>query len=211
MKFLNKNHSFFLFLLTLVITHSIASYSQKVDLDRFYVPTEHQKLPKVIVPKEQRTYGVSVKVGSALNSYTNENEIYDRISIASWQKVESSSPTVGISFMLDDFIFRGSEMKNKTTEEKDKDGKVISRRTTYYVVATYAARGRATYSGPAPVEEIKKVEEKKASNPFLAGVETKTSTESGLQVNFNNDYTYTSEEYSSSRDAVDKFRIRANA
>jgi hypothetical protein len=180
--------------------------AQKVDLDRFYFDVTYQILPREFVPFESRTFGSNVKVGGAILNYTNETAIYDKINVAGWKKVEAN-PTVGIDFNLEDFVDRGANVQSRTDETKDKDGKVISRTSYYFVVAKYAARGYAKVKGPiTPIALTEKqLEEKKAkeasvaTNRFLKNVAIKKDTTvatDGFTINYSRESEYKSKDYS---------------
>jgi hypothetical protein len=215
-------------LLTIALVASIsASYAQKVDLDKFHFKVSYQRLPKEFVPLEKRTYGARVVVGGALRSYTDENIVYDKLRIDGWKKVESS-PTVGIEMNLDDFAYRGSSIKSETSEQKDKDGKVTSRTTSYWVEAGYEARGIARIKGPVtpkPLtekeqQELKKKEEAKTNNRFLANVNVNKEPEvtGGFNIGLGISDTYTtgkntsssvvSKEFEGKREAIYSEKLR---
>lgn len=197
-----------------------ASVAQKVDLDRFYFKTSFQKLPKENVPIEKRTYGVKVNVGGAIRGYKDEGLLYDKIYLYGWKKVEAD-PTVGIEANLDDFTFRGAESKNETVENKDKDGKVTSRNTYYWVQANYEGRGICRVKGPMTpkplsakeLEEQKKKEETKVTNRFLANANIAKPSEetNGLNFGLGSSYNFTTEKTSSSTAANNDFNNKKDA
>ncbi|MFN3847897.1 MAG: hypothetical protein ACK4NY_00640 [Spirosomataceae bacterium] len=196
-------------------------FAQKVDLDRFYFKVNYQKLPYEFVPLENRTYGVRANVGGAIRSYTDENSIYDRVVVHGWKKIESN-PTVGVEVNVDDFAFRGAETKSETVENKDKDGKVTSRTTYYWVQANYEGRGTCRIKGPMTprtptakeLEEKKKKEEEKTTNRFLANVNVAKPTEdntNGFNLGLSNSYTYTSDKSTSASAVSNDFSNRKEA
>lgn len=195
--------------------------AQKVDLDRFYFDVNYQILPREFIQFENRTYGAHVKVGGAILNYTNETVIYDKLNIFGWKKVESD-PTVGIDLNLEDFVDRGATTQSRTDEVKDKDGKVTSRTTYYFVVAKYASRGYAKVKGPitpVPLTE-KQIEEKKAkeasvaSNRFLKNVTIKKDSAvatDGFTINYSRESEYKSKDYNSSALALLDFNNNKSA
>lgn len=197
-----------------------ASVAQKVDLDRFYFKTSFQRLPKENVPIEKRTYGVKVNVGGAIRGYKDEGLLYDKIYLHGWKKVEAD-PTVGIEANLDDFTFRGAESKNETVENKDKDGKVTSRNTYYWVQSNYEGRGICRVKGPMTpkplsakeLEEQKKKEETKVTNRFLANANIAKPTEetNGLNFGLGSSYNFATEKTSSSTAANNDFNNKKDA
>ncbi len=155
-------------LLVIGLFVSGSAMAQKVDLDRFYFDVKYQSLPKENVPFEKRTYGVHVITGGPVTNYLSDATIYDKINLPGWKKIEGGEPTVGIDFTLQDFVYRGSIEKSETVSNKDKDGKVLSTTTYYWIEARYTTSGFARIKGPItlPKEEVKK-EEVKPVNKFL--------------------------------------------
>ncbi|PLK43177.1 hypothetical protein [Emticicia sp. TH156] len=203
-----------------LFSSSLASFAQKVDLDRYSFNVSYQQLPKEFVPLEKRTYGAKVTVGSSVRSYMDDAALYDGIKIYGWKKVESS-PTVGIDMNLESFIFKDASLKSETTEQKDKEGKVTSRTTSYWILATYEARGSSYIKGPftpkQPSEkellEQKKKEEAKSNNRFLASVTVNKEPEvtNGFNVRHNNVYTYATESSTSSSTVNSAFQNKKDA
>ena len=196
------------------------SFAQKVDLDRFYFDVKYQSLPKEKVPLEKRTYGLHVKTGGPVGNYLSETAIYDKINLVGWKRVEAD-PTVGIDFALEDFVYRGSEAKSEVISNKDKDGKVISTTTNYWVEAKYASRGYAKINGPvAPPKEEPKKEDAKPVNKFLVNAVINKSTaptEDAQSMSFNNEILYASEkkttssgvtEFNNNKDAIYNQKLR---
>lgn len=199
----------FLLSVLLLLIFVSKTIGQRVDLDRFYINVNYQKLPQLVVPENERTFGVRVSIGEALKTATNEDAIYNDLKIYGWQRVEEN-PKVGIEFTLDDFIYRGSQIKSETTENKDKEGKVISRVTTYWVEASYQGRGNCIFEGPKlPVVEEKKEE---PQNMFLVDVELNEEEEDlSSRIPFNINYTYASSKSSSSKTLSEDFAINQDA
>jgi hypothetical protein len=185
--------------LLLLLFVSSKNFAQKVDLDRFYFDVKYQDLPSENVPLEKRTYGIHVKTGGPVTNYMSESAIYDKINLVGWKRVEAD-PTVGIDFVLEDFVSRGSEAKSETVSNKDKDGKVTS--TTYYwVESRYSARGYAKITGPmAPPKQEAKKEEAKPVNKFLVNAvinKPAAPTEDAQSISFNKEFTYTTDKNTS--------------
>ncbi len=170
-------------LLSLALVASLPSFAQKVDLDRFHFDVAYQALPKENVPLEKRTFGIHIKSTDGFNKYVPDSRIYEQLNVDGWKKVESN-PTVGVDFVLEDFIFKGTEVKTETVNEKDKDGNITKSTTYYWVEARYSARGYAVYKGPftpskEALEQAKKKEEAKATNKFLANAVVKPADNTG--------------------------------
>lgn len=197
--------------------------AQKVDLDRFYFGVKYQILPTEPVPFEKRTFSSKVKLGGALQTYVNPTSVNDAINIIGWKKVEGNG-TVDIEFNLEDFVEKGVTPATRIDEQKDKDGKVISRKEYYYVVAKYATRGYAKISGPITPKQVseKQIAEEKAkeasvaSNRFLKNAVVKKDTSApkasqGYDLNFNKELEYKSKEYTESSAAMKDFYLNKSA
>ncbi|MET3126914.1 hypothetical protein ABID42_002016 [Arcicella rosea] len=208
--------------LLLSMLASAPLFAQKVDLDRFHFNVAYQVLPKENVPLEKRTFGLHVKSSDLLSKYVPESSMYEQIGIDGWKKVESD-PTVGIDFVLEDFVYKGVEVKSETINDKDKDGNIKSSTTYYWLEARYSARGYAKYKGPfTPIKEVPKVEEVKTVNRFLANavINKPTDNNSGddQQINLNKEIIHTTnkktvrdvavQEFNSSKDAIYEQTVR---
>lgn len=188
-----------------------AAHAQKVDLDRFSFDVAYQRLPQEPIKFEERTYGVKTFCGGPIKTnYLDETGIYDKVYINAWKRVEDA-PKVGVEVRLEDFLLRGTRLETKTNETKDKDGKVTSRTTTYYVVARYEGIGRYSITGPitprqptkAELEEQKKKDEAKTTNRFLANVTTTAApaNNNGMSSSLNNSFEFSTEQFSSAKEA----------
>jgi hypothetical protein len=204
-------------LFLLLSTLSLNSFSQKVDLDRFTFNVAFQILPQEPIPYEERTFGIKTFCGGIIRSnYLDESGLYGKIYISAWKKVENT-PKVGVDIRLEDFLLRDSRIKTKTSETKDKDGKVISRTTTYSVEALYEGIGKYTILGPispkpptkAELNAQKKKEEANATNRFLANVTTSSVNETnGLSGTLNESYVFSTAEFSTSKEAETDYALK---
>jgi len=207
--------------LVVAVFLSTVSRAQKVDLDRFYFDVNYQRLPKENIPYEQRTYGVHVVTGGPVTNYMSEEAIYDKIIIPGWKKIENGTPTVGIDFTLQDFVFRGSTQKSERVDEKDKNGNIISSTTYYWVEAIYSAVGFARIKGPeSKKQENTKLEESKPVNKFLVNAvlnKTPTDLPNENEIRFSRDMVYNSEkrstnnvstEFNNNKDAIYSMKLR---
>ncbi|MTH15280.1 hypothetical protein [Flavobacterium sp. LC2016-01] len=198
-----------------------SSKAQKVDLDRFYFNVNYQILPKEAVPYEKRTYSSTVKLGGALQTYVNPTNLNDQIYIAGWKKVETGG-TVQIELNLEDFVEKGASPQVRVEENKDRDGKVTSRKEYYFVTSKYATRGYMKIKGPLTpvalndkqVEQEKAKEVAAASNRFLKNAVVKKDTSAakeGYNLNFNGEVEYKSKEYNDSATPMKDFYINKGA
>jgi hypothetical protein len=192
-------------------------FSQKVDLDRFSFDVKYQLLPSEYVPYENRTFGVHTRISGVFQNYTNDAALYDKINIEGWKKVETPNPTVGIDINLEDFIEKGSTLEKRVVENKDKDGKLISTDTYYYMQTTFAVRGNAKINGPLTprqptaqeLEEKAKKEQAASTNRFLKNAVLKPAetapVNEGIAINFSRDLVVKSDENKDSRVVSDAF------
>jgi hypothetical protein len=181
-----------------------SSKAQKVDLDHFYFDVSYQILPKEPVSFEKRTFSSKVKLGGAIQTYINPTNLNEKINIIGWKKVDENG-TVDIELNLEDFVEKSAYPQTRVDETKDKDGRVISRKEYYYVVAKYATRGYAKVKGPltpVPLTD-KQIAEEKAkqvsvtTNRFLKNAVVKkdtTASTEGFNLNFNGELEYKSKE-----------------
>jgi hypothetical protein len=197
------------------------SKAQKVDLDHFYFNVSYQILPKEPVSFEKRTFSSRVKLGGALQTYVNPTNLNDKINIIGWKKVDENG-TVDIELNLEDFVEKGASPQTRVDETKDKDGKVISRKEYYYVVAKYTTRGYAKVKGPlTPITlSDKQIEEEKAkqasvaTNRFLKNAVVKkdtTASKEGFNINFNGELEYKSKEYTDPSAPMNDFYLNKSA
>ncbi|GAB2598095.1 hypothetical protein [Spirosoma areae] len=201
---------------------SYGTNGQKLDLDRFVADVNYQRLPQEPVPFEQRTYGVNVKTGGAITNYMTPAALYDKVNLYGWKRVEQS-PTVGVEMALEDFVEQGATVESRTTETKDRDGKVTGRTTYYYVMAKYSTRGFAKILGPRTpevptakeLEEQKKKEAAITGNRFLKNATINKSatdeTTGPVVLNFTNELTYRTQEYTDNKSAVQGFENNKSA
>lgn len=199
----------------------LSSKAQKVDLDHFYFNVSYQILPKEPIPFEKRTFSSRVKLGGALQTYLNPINLNEKINIIGWKKVDQNG-TVDVELNLEDFVEKGVSPQTRVDEKKDKDGRVISRKVYYYVVAKYATRGYAKVKGPitpTPISE-KQIEEEKAkqasvaNNRFLKNVVIKkdtTASKDGFNISFNGELEYKSKEYTDPSAPIDDFNLNKTA
>lgn len=212
---MKKTLIFSLFLL------SISVSAQKVDLDRFYFDVNYQILPKIPVPFEKRTFTSTVNLGGRIQTYTNSSAMNEKVKIYGWKKTEDN-PTVKIELNIEDFVERNVSQEISVDELKDKDGKVISRKEYYYVIANYSGVAHAKIVGPrAPVILTEKqIEEEKAkqaaasSNRFLKNAVVKKDTvasNNGFRFNLSSDLSYKSKEFPTPSAAIKDFYLNKNA
>ncbi|TWI01277.1 hypothetical protein IQ05_00853 [Flavobacterium tiangeerense] len=211
---MKKTLIFLLFLISVTIS------AQKVDLDRFYFDVSYQALPKEPVPFEKRTYASEVKLGGKIQTYTNPTSLNERINIYGWKKVDEGA-TVKIALHIEDFVEKSVTSQVRVEENKDKEGRVTSRREYHYVLAKYSGRGYAKIAGPrTPIPlTAKQIEEEKAkqaaasTNRFLKNAVVKKDTVSdngGFNWNFNDDIEVKSAEFQDAASAMKSFNLNRN-
>jgi hypothetical protein len=208
-------------LICLFFLSFFSSKAQKVDLDRFYFDVSYQVLPKEPVSFEKRTFSSIVKLGGALQTYVNPITLNDNIYIYGWKKVDQNG-TVDIELNLEDFLEKSAYPQTRVDETKDKDGRVISRKEYYYVVAKYTTRGYAKVKGPLTPLQLtdKQIEEEKAkqssvsTNRFLKNAVIKkdtTASKEGFNISFNGELEYKSKEYTDPTAPMKDFYLNKTA
>lgn len=178
-------YSFTRLLTALLLVLSFSSFSQKVDLDRFYFEVSYLTLPREFVEPADRTYGVRVNVAPAVVKLMPPIDVYNQIQLSGFRKVENN-PTVGATISFNAVRFEKSETKTRTEERKDREGKVIETITYYANELTYSASGGYQITGPRDnTRQEQRKEEKKqgevASNRFLQNASL-SSGNTGRQV-----------------------------
>lgn len=170
-----------LILLLMLISNVI--FSQKVDLDRFNFNVAYQKLPKMFVEFDKRTYDASATTLGTFSNFYNPESITSLIAITGWKK-SSENPTVKTILSFDDFSFIKNEVQTRKVENKDKDGKVTSTSYYYSVKSWYNCKGSYIVDGPTLPKVVKdekkdpKKEEKKEEKPvnkFLSNTVANTT------------------------------------
>jgi hypothetical protein len=197
------------------------SKAQKVDLDHFYFDVNYQILPKEPVSFEKRTFSSRVKLGGAIQTYINPTNLNEKVNIIGWKKVDENG-TVDIELNLEDFVEKSAYPQTRVDEKKDKDGRVISRKEYYYVVAKYTTRGYAKVKGPltpVPLSD-KQIAEEKAkqvtvtTNRFLKNAVVKkdtTASKEGFNLSFNGELEYQSKESTDPAAPMKDFYINKTA
>lgn len=195
--------------ITLLLLASVG-WGQKVDLDRFYFDVNYIKLPREYVQPDERTVGIGVGLGGNIRRAFSEQAIYDNINLAGFQKVENN-PAVGITFTMNDLRIEKTEMKTRTSDGKDKDGKPI-KVDLFTLLATYSTTGRFQLFGPKTGESRPARKNPPAQpNRFLQAIAGSQATNpSGYpteitQYTFPDKITYSTKEYQSATEATQYF------
>ena len=207
-------------LILLLFLVSVTISAQKVDLDRFYFDVSYQALPKEPVPFEKRTYISEVKLGGKIQTYANPTSLNESINIYGWKKVNESA-TVKIAMYVEDFVEKSVTPEVRVEENKDKEGKVTSRREYHYVLAKYSGRAYAKIAGPRTPTPLtaKQIEEEKAkqaatsTNRFLKNAALKKDTASanaGFDWSFNDEIEVKSAEFQDATSAMKSFNLNRN-
>lgn len=183
---------------------SVASFAQKVDLDRFYFHVSYQDLPKTIVPLEQRTYATAIITDGPISvQFPSAKVLNNQLNIYGWKKVTENA-SVNVDLNLADFYEEGTTVETRKVEEKDKDGKVLRSYPMYTLVTTYRGKGYAVVTAPvaakAPVAAAPVEAAPKPNNRFLKSTNQEAPASDGgaasntMKFNFSDQYTYKSAE-----------------
>lgn len=183
---------------------TLASFAQKVDLDRFYFHVSYQDLPKTIVPLEQRTYATTIITDGPISvQFPSAKVLNNQLNIYGWKKVTENA-SVNVDLNLADFYEEGTTVETRKVEEKDKDGKVLRSYPMYTLVTTYRGKGYAVVTAPvtakAPVASAPVEAAPKPANRFLKSTNQEApASDAGaasntMKFNFSDQYTYKSAE-----------------
>ncbi len=153
---------------------SFSSFSQKVDLDRFYFNVSYQNLPNLVAPLEQRTYSTRINTdGPIFQQFENANVLNNQLYIDGWKK-NSDNGNVNIDVNLADFYEEAYTVTSRTVEEKDKDGKVIRSYPMYTLISNYRGNGYASIASsvvlPKQETAVVPVTEAPKANRFMKNV-----------------------------------------
>jgi len=162
---------------------SVASYAQKVDLDRFNFTFAYRNLPNEPLSPEYNTY--SVKLNSSLGLRSQFDDVRELISVDGWKKVPGETGHVIVDFTVDDLIIRGVDIQERVDIIKDKDGKETGRKYYYLAAVDY------TWAAEANVRDYKGfnigVRSFGASSPWKSSEFTSRSEASEYYKNNRND------------------------
>lgn len=192
-----KKHYSILFLFFLIN----AGFSQKVDIDNFWIPISYASLPDNAVDADKRTYNVSF---TGISEFSGD-DMKERLKVYGWTLTDDD-PTLELNVRGTAFIKGSASSTNRTDQTKDKNGKVTSSTTYYKVSTSNVGRGMLYINGPknsytsflekekkdmkAKEKEMKEKDKDKkekkekketkeekaqkeiAANPFLTGVNT---------------------------------------
>lgn len=122
----------------------LASYGQKVDLDKFNFTFEYRDLPRVPQNPEYKTYSVSFSASSMVRSNYGDAGLENLVNIQGWKKVSGTKGHLIVNVTLGDLLITSSKVTERVEVQKDKDGKETGRKYYYKVDATYTWEGRAS-------------------------------------------------------------------
>jgi|SRR5579859_6610592 len=113
--------------------------SQKVDLDRYNIHCSFKDLPGKPLGDNYNTYSVEVGApGNVLNSIS-PNTIDNAVGIRGLKKV-TANPSFILYFNAEDMYISDVGVKEYVDIKKDDKGNEKSRKTSYYVQATYSLK-----------------------------------------------------------------------
>jgi hypothetical protein len=126
----------FLALLTFVC------HAQKVDLDKFNFTFEYRDLPTSPLNPEFKTFSVNFNMSSMMQNNFGGSSLNDMLNIDGWKKVTGAPGHIVATISFDDLVITSSKVTERVEEQKDKDGKVTSRKYYYKAEATYSFKGK---------------------------------------------------------------------
>jgi hypothetical protein len=179
------------------------SFGQKADIDSKYFNISNCALPLNYIEPEKRMYKTFL---SGTSEFTGGDKM-EAIKINGWTKVSNSEDALfEVKVNVGNFNYGSPNTTSKTTENKDKDGKVTSKTTTHTTTAIISSNGELVIVGiknemppmkKDPAKETKsdkKKQEKEkemAANPFLKNVDLSTAASSTIKTDEKSDvYTY---------------------
>lgn len=170
-------------LLILFTTVSQITYTQKVDIDNYRVEFEVINFPERFIETEKRTYSVEVTGDKEITSVIDPKTI----KLFGYTQVESKG-VVKIEIDAGRLFLGSATMTSRIQENKDKNGKILSRTSYYTYNSTNSAEATLTIYGPMSTKDLENErekeekknskKEKKVENQFLKAASNNTSTAS---------------------------------
>ncbi|MFT3680797.1 MAG: hypothetical protein QM791_11030 [Ferruginibacter sp.] len=122
-----------LFVVALLFSFNV--FSQKVDLDRYWVKFNYMRLPDAPLP-EYHTYSCMVSSSSNIRDIFPEDQLCSMVMIDGWKQLESKAH-ISINMTFRDVIVVSNTIQKRTEEIKNKDGKVTGKLYYYYPEVQY--------------------------------------------------------------------------
>ncbi len=116
------------------------SSAQKVDLDPFRFNFEYRNLPMEPQNKKYTTYSVYVDAPATVTQSVSRSAIEGMVNLQGFKKIYEEAH-LELKVKFNDLIIDNTETKSRTDERKDKDGKVTSSKTYYWVDVKYSFWG----------------------------------------------------------------------
>ncbi|MBK6565466.1 MAG: hypothetical protein IPL63_02140 [Saprospiraceae bacterium] len=217
------------YILTLtLVCIAIFSVAQKVDIDNFRINIKTTKFPLNYIPENERSFSTKITGPQVYRGQDKE----EQVNIFGWNKT-NENPDMDVEVNMSSFRRGQPQLSNKVEEKKDKDGKVISRTTYYWVSVSNTGIGLVKVFGKKnelPVVLSKKQMEKQkakeakekekkdkeiADNPFLQNVETEveevkevtsSKKEHVYSQNISQSYVYETGRFTSANQAWNDYR-----
>jgi hypothetical protein len=205
---------YYILLTMILLIHE--NKAQKVDIDNYRVEFEVVDFPKYYTPEDQRTYSVQVRGSRSLQPRIDPG----KINLYGFKQVENEG-TIKLVIDVND-LNQGTANKNvRVEEQKDKDGKVLSKTDYYSFRSKNISESYLSMYGPktakdaaAAAAKVSKEEAKKSSNPFLRGTENKNATASDVGQNYslyerstlNMEYDYVGAESTNEKTAFNNYQ-----
>lgn len=136
-------------MLFIVALLSLNTNAQKVDLDRFNFSASFRSLPIVKLDSSYRTYDLSVEGTRLMQNYMLDLAPEKYLRIQGWRMLPSRAH-INVKIKFEDLLPESFATKERVEIIKDRTGKQIGTRNTYYqeVVYTFAAVGEVNdYKG----------------------------------------------------------------
>ena len=115
----------------------LTSYSQKVDLDKFYFSASYRDLPRQPLDTSYHTFSVNVETGPLSKLVIRRGELEERVRIEGWKQL-SYDAHLQVQFRFEDVIIEKSEAKENVEILKDNNGRETGRRSSFVLQVTYS-------------------------------------------------------------------------
>src|SRR3954467_3834952 len=130
-------------LVSLLLLAGTFTYAQKVDLDRYNFQGSYRSLPKTPLDASYKTYSIRIEATSSVKDGYSESSMRDGIHIDGMKKLPENGH-ISVYALFDDVMIEKTDVKERIEEKKDKEGKITSKTSYYYVEVGYSFAGRAS-------------------------------------------------------------------
>lgn len=128
----------FKFKITPFVVLGFAAFSQKVDLDKYFVTTKYRHLPEIVVDTNYKSFSVNAPSTAELAGTRVSLPTVDDLYINGLKKINNGDGHFVVKFNFVDARLDKRTAEAKKNVEKAKDGTVIKETTVYKPLMVYS-------------------------------------------------------------------------